>query len=111
MVRRRILLIDRATPYREALANVLSSDGHTVSVVDLEGSGDVTTGFDGDTVVCDAAILGADPDLVNRVSSKGARLILIGSLEPGPASSISLDPVVLEKPVNMEGLRGALRTG
>jgi DNA-binding response OmpR family regulator len=109
MARRRVLLIDRDSSYREALANLLSSEDCDVQVAEAEGASDRLAGFAGGLVVCGAGLLERDRDLAERIRGFGSRVILIGGSEAGTAAEDAPDALWLPKPLNMEELRRALR--
>lgn len=111
MARRRILLIDRDASYREALANLLSSEDCDVQVVGAEEAGDRVAGFAGDFVVCRAGLLETNRDLAERIRGIGRRAILIGGQGAGVAAEDAPDALSLPKPVSMEELRRVLRDG
>jgi len=113
MARRRILLIKRASSERDALAGVLTSEGHDVRVADGLGADDSFAGFADGVVVCDVEALD-DPssvDLMGRTAATGSRLVLL----VGKSAEASLRGagavVALAKPVNMEELRRVIREG
>ena len=78
----RILLVDKAGPFRDALARALSSGGHEVRVAD--SMSELANDFDAEFVVCGEG--SSESEVV------------------GGASQIAL-----RRPVNMEELRRVLR--
>jgi DNA-binding response OmpR family regulator len=85
MALQRILLVDREGPYREALARVLSGEGHDVRVADPGEAGDRLRELEPDAVIGHAEVLRE-----------------VGQLE-------GVRRVTLARPVSMEELRRTLR--
>lgn len=109
MARRRVLLIDRDSSYRDALANLLASEDCDVRVAEAEEASVHLAGFAGGFVVCAAALLEKNRDLAERIRGFGSRAILIGGSEADVAAEQAPDALQLPRPVNMEELRRALR--
>lgn len=115
MVSRRVLLVDEVGPAREAMARMLSGEGHEVRVADASDARDLIEGFCPDTIV-----YGADreSEALRRVvteieeSPPAQRLVALGaeiSRAAGDRSAAASRCVAIARPVNLEELRRRLR--
>lgn len=85
MARRRVLLVHREGPLRDALARVLAREGHLVDVAVPEDVSERLAESATETIVC------APADVTDRIEAEGIRWVEFG------------------RPVNMEELRRAVR--
>ena len=111
MTRRRILLIQRASLQRDALAGLLTSEGHEVRVTDGPEATEAVAGFGGDLIVCDLEALEDSPaaELAERIEAARSRLVLVrGATQTLPEVEAV---AVLARPINLEELRRVIREG
>ncbi len=112
MVPRRILLIDDEGPSREALAHMLSLEGHEVQVTSPDGAQALVEEFGPDTVVYDADHAHERMRIVVdqiEAASTDRRLIALGTSPVTGEQRPSGKRVELPRPVNLEELRRTLR--
>ncbi len=85
MARRRVLLVHREGPFRDALARALAREGHPVDVAAPEDVRERLAESAAETIVC------APANVTDRFEAEGVRWVEFG------------------RPVNMEELRRAVR--